>query len=292
MSAEPDLFEQCEVVDNKARGYDWCFVVNNYSEDEVQVLQNLASQVRYLVYGHEVAPSTGTPHLQGYILFDEAKSFAKVKKLLGSRANIKKRYKKSSPKAASDYCKKDGKFWETGTLPVGQGKRTDFEVTRDLIKDGAKMSEIVDKATSYQTLRSAELILKYKEKTRITKPHVIWLYGSSGTGKTRTAYELFPNLYRKTNMMGFWFEGYDAHQDVLLDDIKDNSRQMYEMLLELLDRYDCRVPCKGGSRQFFGKNIVVTSIKSPYELFYMFDGAEELLRRIDETRDLSIQSRI
>lgn len=296
MSAEPDLFELCEdVSDDKARGYDWCFVVNNYSEEEVQVLEGLPARVpklAYIVYGREIAPSTGTPHLQGYILFKDAISFLKLKKLLGPRAHIKKRYKKSNPKAASTYCKKDGKFWEYGELPVGQGKRIDFEITRDLVKQGARMNEIIDKATSYQTLRSAELILKYTEKTRTTKPYVLWVYGSSGTGKTRTAYEMFPKLYRKTNMMGQWFEGYDGHEDVLLDDIKDNSRQMYEMLLELLDRYDCRVPHKGGSRQFLGKNIVITSIKSPYELFYMYDNAEELLRRIDETRNLSIESRI
>lgn len=288
MSAEPDFFEQCEEIsDNRARGYDWCFTINNYSEDEVQVLHDLSGRVQYLVYGREVGALRKTPHLQGYVLFKDAKSFMKVKKLLGDRANIKKRYKKSSPLQASNYCKKEGQFWETGELPVGQGKRTDFEKTRDLIKSGARMNEIVDVATSYQTLRSAELILKYNEAPRNYPPYVLWLYGDSGTGKTRTAYELFPDLYRKTNMMGFWFEGYDGHENVLLDDIKDDSRQMYEMLLELLDRYDCRVPFKGGSRQFRGRNIVVTSIKSPFELYYMYDKATELLRRITEVRLLS-----
>jgi len=61
---------------------------------------------------------------------------------------------------------------------------------------------------------------------------------------------------------------------------------MYSLLLELLDRYEVRVEAKGGSRQFLAKNIIVTSIFSPYEMFSQFSDAKELLRRIDEVKQI------
>ena len=45
----------------------WCFTVSNYvAADEVMLDQLwLSEQLRYIVYGHEVSPTTGMPHLQG-----------------------------------------------------------------------------------------------------------------------------------------------------------------------------------------------------------------------------------
>ena len=45
----------------------YCFTYNNYTEPGEAALKTwLAENCKYAVYGHEVAPSTGTPHLQGY----------------------------------------------------------------------------------------------------------------------------------------------------------------------------------------------------------------------------------
>lgn len=125
--------------------------------------------------------------------------------------------------------------------------------------------------------------MKYLEKKRNFKPEVFWFYGHSGSGKTRTAYEMMPDCYRKTNSSGQWWDGYDAHPDVLIDDFKDGTLT-YSSLLELLDRYECRVQYKGGSRQFLARRIVITSIHPPD---YWFVDDVELRRRIDEIRLIS-----
>lgn len=266
------------------RSRDWCFTKNNYVDDDISKLEDVSSECKYLIIGKEVA-STGTLHLQGYIYFENAKSFSKIQKLLPTGSHIEKT--KGTPKQASDYCKKENNYVEYGSLPETQGKRTDLDVVKDMVKEGKTLGEIIDSAKSYQSIRSAELILKYKETKRNWKPYVIWIYGSSGTGKTRTAYEKCPSLYRKTNSSGKWWEGYDAHADVLLDDVKDMSKEYYSMLLELLDRYEVRVETKGGSRQFLAKNIIVTSLWSPKEMYQNFCEAKEILRRIDEIIDLT-----
>jgi len=263
----------------RSRG--WCFTRNNYNDEDIFRVEDVASTATYLIYGKEVGDS-GTPHLQGYVYFENSKSFSKITKLL---PHCHLEVQKGTGCEASDYCKKDGAYKEFGTLP-SQGKRNDIKTVKEEILQGGGMREIIEIASNYQTLKIGEMLLKYKEKPRNFKPTVVWIYGESGVGKTRLAYEWFPNIYRKTNSSGKWWDGYDSHAEVLIDDIKDNSKEMYSLLLELLDRYEVRVEAKGASRQFLAKNIIVTSIFSPYEMFSQFSDAKELLRRIDEVKQI------
>lgn len=54
----------------KQKARRWAFTWNNYADDEVQRLKNLsAEKVDYLIFGYEIAPTTGTKHLQGYVEF-------------------------------------------------------------------------------------------------------------------------------------------------------------------------------------------------------------------------------
>jgi len=60
----------------------WCFTY--YPTNETQDLiwfKNLSqsSQVRYIVMGREHCPTTGRLHFQGYISFNNAKSFKQTK---------------------------------------------------------------------------------------------------------------------------------------------------------------------------------------------------------------------
>lgn len=89
---------------------------------------------------------------------------------------------------------------------------------REIVSAGGGMRDVVDSVTSYQAMRSAELMLKYKEKARDFKPEVFWFYGSTGAGKTRAAFELFAERKTSDNEEAWvsgksleWFEGYDGH---------------------------------------------------------------------------------
>lgn len=69
----------------------------------------------------------GTPHLQGYIIFNAEKRLRQAKALIGDRAHLE--VSRGTPKQASDYCKKENDFAEFGSCPTtgGQGKRSDWE---------------------------------------------------------------------------------------------------------------------------------------------------------------------
>lgn len=47
----------------------WVFTLNNWTQAEFDLLiqpDNFPSKFSYLLFGREIAPKTGTPHLQGY----------------------------------------------------------------------------------------------------------------------------------------------------------------------------------------------------------------------------------
>lgn len=107
---------------NRTQSRSWCFTLNNYVEADIARLRFLGSSVSYLVFGREVGDS-GTPHLQGYVVFNRKCALSSAKRSVGDRAHLE--VTRGSPEQASDYCKKDGVFEEFGTLPV-QGKRSDW----------------------------------------------------------------------------------------------------------------------------------------------------------------------
>lgn len=256
---------------DKFRG--WCFTINNWTEDDYERVKTIPHD--YLILGQEIAPTTGTPHLQGYVYRASKLTFLQMKKY-APRGNF--RVARGNAEENRAYCSEDGKFEEFGECPQ-QGRRNDLEVTREILRGTGRIRDVVETATSMTQIKFAETAIKYIEPKREFKPHVTWIYGRSGVGKSRTAYDLIPNCYRKTNSSGQWWDGYDAHEEVLLDDLKYDNIS-YSTLLELLDRYECRVQFKGGSRQFLAKKIVITSIESPEELFRR--ESSELLRRIDK----------
>jgi hypothetical protein len=133
-----------------------------------------------------------------------------------------------------------------------------------------------------QAMQAAKIKLKYNEEQRDWKPRVIWLYGVSGSGKTSKAFDELPDAYVHDG--GIMFNGYDAHENVIFDDIKKKTLRYYE-LLKLLDRYPCRVQNKGGSRQFLAKNIYITSLLHPREYVPEGDNPLSLLRRIDDIHE-------
>jgi len=233
-------------------------------------------RVKYFVFGLEICPTTEKEHLQGYIYYVNARSFNSIKKEY-PKAHIEAA--KGTPKQAAEYCMKEGKYIESGELPT-QGTRSDLDVVKEKLKETGKMSDIVEIATSYQSVRMAEVILKYKEKPRDFKPEVLWFHGATGTGKSKEAYEILGVDCYTCLSTGKWFEGYDAHDHVLIDDMRRDFMKFHE-LLRLLDRYAMRVECKGGSRQFKAKKIIITSAFHPRDLFETREDIGQLLRRID-----------
>jgi len=125
----------------RGRSRNWCFTLNNPLIGDEDLL--LAIPRRYVVFGREVGAS-GTPRLQGFVIFLSVKSLAQVKKCI-PRAHLE--VARGTPTQAADYCKKDGDFTEDGTPPVSKAEQGEMEKERyqrawTIAKSGGDLDEI------------------------------------------------------------------------------------------------------------------------------------------------------
>ena len=115
----------------------WCFTLNNFDNDDVQVLHNLpADKVRYVYFQEETGISE-TKHLQGFIVAHKRLYLSALKKMVSDRAHFE--VCKGTPLQNREYCSKEGgtNFYESGTLPVSNaGKRNDLAEFKEAVKDG------------------------------------------------------------------------------------------------------------------------------------------------------------
>lgn len=86
----------------------WCFTYNNYKADTKEIIIDAVKRRGWeYVIGEEVAPTTGTKHLQGYIRAKCQTTFKIIKQLLGT-AHITAA--KGTPGQNLAYCSKGGVF--------------------------------------------------------------------------------------------------------------------------------------------------------------------------------------
>lgn len=150
-----------------SRGKNWCFTLNNYTNDEVDYISNLVinEKCTYIIYGKEIGES-GTPHLQGFVSFDKRAYLNDVKRRVSERAHFETA---RNVNASIEYCKKDGDVFEDGDPPVSnQGKRCDLDDFKADVKNGMlNFKEIREKHSSvYAKYRSfvAEYVLDNSPK--------------------------------------------------------------------------------------------------------------------------------
>lgn len=265
-----------------------CFTLHNYTKTNRNEIKN-CNLYDYLIMGEELGKEGKTPHIQGYMELKTQLCLNTIKKRIGIRTlHIEKRY--GTQKQAIEYCKKEGKWREFGT-PKQQGKRTDILKYREMIKKKTmrEILNIEDEVPNSQIIKFCEKYLTLCEEKRDWKPEVIWIHGESGSGKTRLAHLLSKSDDKYIKDETQWWDGYDKHDTIILDDFR--AKQMnFTYLLKLLDRYEMRLQVKGGFRQCLAKKIIITSIHKP-EVIYNFSNKEEplkqLFRRIDKIVDIS-----
>lgn len=125
----------------------WCFTINNYTDEDITRINGI--ECDYLVFGRERGES-GTPHLQGFVIFSSNQRFNAVKNAIGSHAHIE--VARGTSAQASNYCKKDNDFEERGNLPVNQGRRSDWERYRSWVVDLGRLPTRRELATEFTSL--------------------------------------------------------------------------------------------------------------------------------------------
>lgn len=270
-----------------SRHRNWVFTIHNYTQEDVEQLNTV--DCRYLVYGLEEG-SHETPHIQGYIELDNPKSMGAMKKLL-NRNDVHLEQRMGTAKQASEYCKKEGHFYERGELKK-QGERTDlFELAEQVRVGEINMEELrEDNPMAYHTYgRTLEKIdddrMRNTKRTWMTKG--VWLYGPTGVGKSHRAYEMAGD--RSTYVYtedGGWWDAYKGEEVVIVDDFRGSIP--FNQLLKMIDKWEYRVRRRGREPMtFLAKEVIITSALHPKEVYKNLavgDNLDQLYRRVEVVR--------
>lgn len=274
-----------------ARPRSICFTLNNPSAREIEHVKQFLSTSKYGVCQLERG-SSGTEHLQGYCSRGGSTSFSTWKASIGHRAHIEAA--RGSAEENKAYCTKEDTRvegpWEYGSVP-SPGLRSDLTGIIAAARDSTVPLVDVLEANPEAFLRYHKGVLAIRsvcEPRRDFKTTVYWYYGSTGSGKSRKAHDEAPEAYWKPGGTKWW-DGYDGHHDVIIDDYRRDLCPFHE-LLRLFDRYPMQVEVKGGSRSFVARRIFVTTPQSP-EVCWMGRSDEDiaqLTRRIEFQRNFDV----
>lgn len=266
------------------KGKSWCFTINNYNDNDIKALKEM--KYKYIVCGDEVCPTTGTPHIQGYVYFHNDRHFNALKKEL-PRANIRKC--KGTPEQNITYCKKTNNILYEDGEPPSQGKRKDLEEVKNDILEGRTTSEdiAVEHLMIYhqyaRTLTKIEdIAMRRKFRTEMTQG--IWYFGATGTGKSHIAYEGFnPLTHYNWKDDGGWQDGYIQQETVIINEFRGEIK--YKDLLQIVDKFPYEVRRRNREPMpFTSKKVIITSALPPCEVYKNLnekDSLEQLTRRFE-----------
>lgn len=244
-----------------SRSRSFCFTWNNYPEeyndDDTLDAWLDGHGAKYIIAGREVAPATGTPHLQGYIQYGNPRTLTSVhRKFPGCHVEPAK----GTPSQCRDYSIKDGNFRERGTPPKDAGTREKqrWEDARTLAKAGDFDSIPADIYVRYigNLQRIHRECLPTLEPLATTAG--IWIMGPSGTGKSRGVRDRYPDVYPKP--LNKWWDGYKDNKEVLIDDVDPSHSSWIGSFLKIwADHYPFIAEKKGGSCMIRPEKVIVTS---------------------------------
>lgn len=279
--------KQLSVPEIQAKRF--AFTWNNYPKCWKKCLDLLKAS--YMIGGEEICPTTGTPHIQGYCEFHSNKRNHTIIKRCPGIFLIHEKALKGTPEHNINYCSKLHKVYTYGTVcEFEPGKRNDLIQAMDSIREGLTELELFERhpVTMIRNGRGLDryrILWQAQNAKTFRKKNVRVYYGKTGTGKSFTCREEFPDCcFISEGITGMWWDNYNEEKVVVLDEFRSNTPLC--QLLRILDGYDCQVSIKGGSRLLKAETIIITSNVSPHEWYKNADSESRkaLLRRLDEIR--------
>ena len=289
------------------QAYKYIIVINNPQEKGLTHQAIAETFVRnfktfeYLAISDEVGEK-GTYHFQGFVVFGSRVRFSMVKKYF-PEAHIEKA--KGTITQNVEYVSKTGKwantkkantsvegsFEEYGKRPKeSAGRRGDLAELYQMILNDMTNAEILAVNQDYilqidklDKIRTIILTERYKDTVRL-ELECIYIYGETGSGKTRGIYEKhgYTNVYRVTDYY-HPFDSYNCQPVICFDEFR-SSLKISEMLC-YCDVYPIELPSRYSNKYACYNTVYIVSnwsLEEQYERIQREDkdSWEAFLRRI------------
>lgn len=296
---------------NDTQSRKWQLTINNpvekgFTHERIRAELDSLKSIIYWCMADEIGEN-GTYHTHVYIQGKGAMRFSTVKKRFDS-AHIEmakgtalqnREYVSKSGKWEKDKKHEtciDGTFEEWGEIPVErQGARNDLADLHAMVKEGMsdydileQMPEAMLQLDKIQLTRQVIIQEKYKNIWRDLT--CVYIYGDTGTGKTRSVMEKYgyENVFRVTDYF-HPFDNYKGQDVVIFEEFRSGFR--IADMLNYLDGYPLELPCRYANKYAcYTKVYIISNIplseqyrNQPQESFNAF------LRRINYVLHYSMQ---
>ena len=295
---------------NNPQSRKWQLTINHPADcgmDHGKIVEQLQLfHPAYFCMADEIA-TTGTYHTHVYVFAHSPMRFSTLKRRFPT-AHIEKA--NGTSKENRDYIRKEGKwedtakvetcvpdtFLEFGDLPAEAEETSPkmFQLLQD-VEDGISTVEIIRsnpgfafKSRDIDALRETLTAEQFESAKRDVK--VYYLFGETGTGKTRGIYERHPaaDICRITDYNGKNGVRFDAYhgQSVLVFE-EFHSQIPVNAMLNYLDVYPLKLPARYNDRTACYTTVYITS-NIPLEQQYpeiqrnKLETWRAFLRRIDK----------
>lgn len=221
----------------------WCFTFNNYTEEIVLKFQEIIkTKCKMGFFNKEVAPTTGTPHLQGYVQFHKKNRPCSVFPIGGrwvsARGNQDHNFK---------YCAKEAnETIEQMTFSTGYKIKKPLKIIKEL---RPWQSNVLN-------------IIKEEPEDR----RIVWIYEEEGNvGKSALCKYLIVNenaLFidegKKSDLINLVFNtDMDACELVVIDIPRDNKNISYKTMESIKNGMICNTKYETGSKVFNAPHVIV-----------------------------------
>lgn len=247
-----------------SQSYMYQITINNpidYGFTHEKIKENLITNFKTLEYFCMADEKGTTFHTHIFVCFTSRVRFSKVKKSF-PESHIES--VKGSVTNNIDYIKKSGKwendtkhgtsikdsYEEYGQIPANnKGKLTDMQELYNMIIDGWTNAEIIATNQDYilqidklDKVRTMILTEKFKGTRRLDL-EVNYLYGDTGSGKTRCVLDEFGdyNVYRVTDY-SHPFDSYNCQPIIVFDEFRSNLS--IKDMLNYCDIYPLELPAR------------------------------------------------
>lgn len=204
------------------RGREFVFTLNNWTTEQFTWWCNAVEMgfFTYVCFGQEIAPTTGTPHLQGYCQRDKKYGPMSAKALgislqdevVGNKCNFI--VANGSLESNQVYTSKEN-FFEFGTprktKGKGRGSRSDLDDLKMAIKEGASMFQLMED--------HADTVAKY--------PRFVHDYMRAVKESEVTIEALVPREGWQTQLVADLGETPDCRKIIWIYDLKGNIGKTY-----------------------------------------------------------------